>query len=355
MYFLSIIAIFKNEENIMSEWIEHYLAEGVDHFYLINNGSNDDFKRITKPYEQKDIIEIVNDATKYSQVSLYNKYYLNKIKKETNWIIVADLDEFLYSRKDYKTISQYLSKLPNDVGQVFVPWKMFGSSGYLHSSRSCCIDNFKWRFLYNQNIKNLTKSIINTKYLENIGIHSSNVAIKSKQITSDGKIFGQNEMNISEEILQNSAIHCNHYAIQSFEWFKRVKMTRGDATTKMHDKVRNISYFNSYDDNNLTEFNPIDNDNDNMFKEKIMDDELANKRNKFKVFYGNIFYYDVTSFVYKYFFDRRSNNIVIGSRIVLNDYFGNPVEGKEKYLVVRTGNTLKVYPEFRKTDVVIQF
>lgn len=41
MYFLSLLAIFKNEETSLSLWIEHYCWMGVDHFYLIDNGSTD--------------------------------------------------------------------------------------------------------------------------------------------------------------------------------------------------------------------------------------------------------------------------------------------------------------------------
>ena len=40
-YYLSIVAIFKNESWILKEWIEHYLNQGVDHFFLIDNGSTD--------------------------------------------------------------------------------------------------------------------------------------------------------------------------------------------------------------------------------------------------------------------------------------------------------------------------
>jgi hypothetical protein len=35
--------MFKNEAAIMREWIEHYLSEGVDHFYFLDDGSSDNF------------------------------------------------------------------------------------------------------------------------------------------------------------------------------------------------------------------------------------------------------------------------------------------------------------------------
>ena len=42
-------------------------------------------------------------------------------------------------------------------------------------------------------------------------------------------------------------LHLNHYAIQSLNFFKAVKMTRGSANTKLFDKVRDLKYFKQYD------------------------------------------------------------------------------------------------------------
>ena len=40
---LCIVAIFKNEGHALHEWIEHYLKEGVDKFFLVDNDSNDGY------------------------------------------------------------------------------------------------------------------------------------------------------------------------------------------------------------------------------------------------------------------------------------------------------------------------
>ena len=37
---------------------------------------------------------------------------LQALQKETEWLIVCDLDEFIYSRKGFETISSYLRSLP---------------------------------------------------------------------------------------------------------------------------------------------------------------------------------------------------------------------------------------------------
>ena len=53
MHEISIISMFKNESSIIKCWIQHYIDEGIDHFYLIDNGSTDNFKTEIKDYMNK--------------------------------------------------------------------------------------------------------------------------------------------------------------------------------------------------------------------------------------------------------------------------------------------------------------
>jgi glycosyltransferase involved in cell wall biosynthesis len=91
---LCVVAIFKNESDILKEWIEHYLQQGVDKFFMIDNGSTDNYYNILEPYIKNNKVELVIDTTKFAQTNLYNKYYLNKCKAY-EWVIVCDLDEFI--------------------------------------------------------------------------------------------------------------------------------------------------------------------------------------------------------------------------------------------------------------------
>ena len=64
--FLSTIAIFKNEEDILDEWIRHHLWQGVEHFYLINNGSTDNYLEILQPYIDSQKVTLYNLFGKHS-------------------------------------------------------------------------------------------------------------------------------------------------------------------------------------------------------------------------------------------------------------------------------------------------
>src|SRR5690348_9778161 len=83
-YYLSIGAIFKNESHILGEWISHYLYHGVEHFYLINDESNDEYMKILQPYINKDIVTLYNvkDEPKYNgrQGVIYKRYFMELLQ-----------------------------------------------------------------------------------------------------------------------------------------------------------------------------------------------------------------------------------------------------------------------------------
>ena len=82
MYSISVLAMFKNEYSTIKEWIEHYLAEGVEHFYLIDNGTNDNTYNIISRYSH--YITLIKDARRMeigTQTFLMNTLYLHKIRK----------------------------------------------------------------------------------------------------------------------------------------------------------------------------------------------------------------------------------------------------------------------------------
>jgi hypothetical protein len=70
-------ATFKNESEIMDEWLTHYVNEGCEKFYLIDNGSTDNNQESFAKYQ--DMICIVNYPTRHAQAQLYNTYFLDKI------------------------------------------------------------------------------------------------------------------------------------------------------------------------------------------------------------------------------------------------------------------------------------
>jgi hypothetical protein len=270
---LCLLAIFKNESHILKEWIEHYLNQGVDKIFLVDNGSTDSYYSILQPYISTGKVDLVKDNKKYAQVELYNKHFLHKCKAY-DWVIVCDLDEFIYGRKYCNSIKEFLSKVHDSFSQVFIPWKMFGSNGYdtmEQEQPSSVISTFTKRINNNDVRHNrsrfftykgkgpikciYSKCIVRTKYLLKIDIHYSETS-NNRHITScvlqNNYIHPDKHFTeVNEYIIEHSALHLNHYAIQSFNWFMKVKATRGDINSANNDNVRNKEYFKNFDFNDI--------------------------------------------------------------------------------------------------------
>jgi hypothetical protein len=276
---LAVVAIFKNESAVMREWLDHYLREGASHFFLIDNGSTDQYLPLMQPYISRGVLDLVCDDKLHAQEELYNKHFLGRCRRY-DWVLVCDLDEFVYARRQFSRISDYLFSLSPGVGQVFVQWKMFGSSGYVEQPASA-VQAFTRRSNYDKSSgyqgvetirgvrRSLTKSIVRTRCLLRLGIHGSHIASVPGvvEITSQSTLTPLLRPDtifqpIDEDILESSCLHLNHYAIQSEDWFRQVKMTRGSAASSGAARIKSsFAYFLDYD--------AVSNDQ--------VDDELAKK------------------------------------------------------------------------------
>lgn len=250
--------MFKNESEILKEWLEHYLDEGVEHFYLIDNGSDDNFIEVIEPYMNH--ITLIKDEERgdKTQITIYNRHIL-PVLNNSEWIMGIDLDEFVYTSDG--TIAGKLRNIDKNIGQILIPWKYYGSSGHKYQPSSV-IDSFCYR--RKAPYEAPTKPICRTVSINDIDVHFCNLKDDYKTVDSTLKNeileLNWNMGTISEELIDNSVFKINHYMIQSLDWFRRVKISRGSANYS--NNHRNEEYFKEWDYND------------------ILDDELACKKHK---------------------------------------------------------------------------
>jgi len=219
-YTLSLLTICKNESMVIEEFIEHYLWQGVQHIYIIDNGSTDDTKDKIKKYSK--YITYYYKTEPHKQIDHYNDVY-KKIKHKTKWLIVADVDEYIYNKNKNNNICDFVNTLDySKIAAVQLNWNMFGSSGYINQPES-----IRKSFTFKKiDLDDNPKSIVNTSLTKSLNIHTHNYT--------------------NDNIIQNpSELQLNHYAIMSEEYFRSVKMTRGAADNVVN--VRDMNYFDKYD------------------------------------------------------------------------------------------------------------
>lgn len=254
-HYLSVAAIFKNESWNLKEWILHYKHHGVDHIYLVNDFSDDNYLPIVEPFINEGFVTLFQNDVKEKyvgrQVDLNNKYFL-PICNETQWIAQIDLDEFIYSPKciDLKEI---LRKYEN-YGTVVSNWVWFNSNDFLKQPNGI-VKNFIKRAEFGDRVWmthrshaavngqeepewfNLwaPKSIANTKFnVRSFNIHDIATSGPSINLSFVGKP-------------NDPEILINHYQIQSREFWEKVKMTRGALNNWYSANARGWHTFYSLD------------------------------------------------------------------------------------------------------------
>ena len=235
---IAVLTCFKNESHILEEWISHYKNRGIDHIYMINDFSTDNYLNIVQKYINDGFITIFNSdiQTKKTgkQILLYNKYFKDIVKSlKYKWCFILDMDEFLYSPNEInlnKVIEKY-----NDYSQLHIGMHNFGSSNLIKQPDNV-VQNFVYRSKYDESKSYIShKSGFKSCDLINFNIHSHDVK---------GKHLFINQYNNSDLII-------NHYSIQSLELFKNRKLIIGDVNNFYNSDQMSMKYFNNRDDNEI--------------------------------------------------------------------------------------------------------
>ncbi len=124
---LAVCSIFKNEAPYFAEWLEFHELSGVQHFFLYDDGSTDDFMPILQPWIDRGLVT-VRKAGHRRQVAVYN-HCLRHGARRARWVAFIDLDEFLFNPSG-EELPSVLEKYSGCSG-VFVHWILFGSNGHV--------------------------------------------------------------------------------------------------------------------------------------------------------------------------------------------------------------------------------
>ncbi len=232
--------MFKNEAINIEEWIKHYLHHGVDHFYMINDASTDDFLSILQPYIDNNIVTLYNTSFPYylgRQKNLYNTYILPNIK-QTKWLVMVDMDEYLWSPKDINL--KNVINLFNHLGQIQFYDVLFGSNGHITQPKSI-VNSFTKRQAVP---RKCLKYMVNSNYeFSSLNVHHATF----KDLSFENIRYFQ---MISLDYFVN-----NHYNCMSKEWWVTVKMTRGDSD---HYHQRTLDDFDRLDVNEVEDLRLVE-------------------------------------------------------------------------------------------------
>jgi hypothetical protein len=114
--------LVRNEEDILEPLLDYHLAQGVDAFVAMDNGSADRTPEILRAYEQRGVLEILpcEDSRRFLQSA-----YVTRMARHASaahgadWVIDGDADEFFWPA--FGSLKDVLAAVPERYGAIEVP------------------------------------------------------------------------------------------------------------------------------------------------------------------------------------------------------------------------------------------
>jgi hypothetical protein len=220
VFYLSILAIMKNEAPYVSEWIEYHLLVGVQKFWLGDNDSQDNLTDVLHPYMALGIVSLVQWPGPIGQVAVYNKYHL-VVSSLSYWVAIIDLDEFLVPIGTH-SVSVVLRAFEGSPG-VTANWVMYGSNGKEKKEDGLVIERFQYHSNWGICENKHTKAIVNPRMVRKMGLHEHDYLYGLLSRSPNGQ---WNQRRMFDRPPIHEVLRINHYWTKSFEEFRQ-KKSRG--------------------------------------------------------------------------------------------------------------------------------
>ncbi len=227
-YELSLCAIFHNEADFLREWVDFHKKMGVEHFWLYNHLSSDDYESEISDYIKDGSVEIIPWHISYENINEWNFVQcaayndcLKRSKNKTSWLIVIDTDEFIFPLKK-KTIVEFLKDFKKESG-IGVNWLMFGTSNFIKVPKGQMLKYLTWRANDDYSAHTHIKSIVRPECITHFeNPHYGNYVAGKSQVNEDHVPF----MLHLTPYRSTKKIRINHYWTRDGDFFLTKKIPR---------------------------------------------------------------------------------------------------------------------------------
>jgi len=129
---ICVVAILKDEERFLEEWLAYHRLIGVDHFLLYDHAAEQPLEALLAPHRgyvtvidwSKDDPSLAGDT---AQLRAY-AHALGILPPDCSWVSFLDGDEFIVLRQ-HETLRDFLGEF-DDFGAIRLNWHVFGHNGH---------------------------------------------------------------------------------------------------------------------------------------------------------------------------------------------------------------------------------
>lgn len=242
-YKMAIMAIFKNEDSYMEEWLDHHIKEGFDHIYLYSNDPDMNKYKYLSSQKYKGYITVIPWIDKKNDINgtVQRKAYTHCVqtyKNEYQYIMMLDLDEFVINITG-NSVRNYIESLnPKYTKALKIQRYNFGSNGHIKRPKGKIMDNYN----KHEKICSSYKTMANIDFVDTskifYGVHDFRYNRNQGKIYNkyfDYKYKGYPN-GCKKENLNETPLVINHYYTKSYdEYLNRCHMWKNGG-------INNVGY-----------------------------------------------------------------------------------------------------------------
>lgn len=267
---LTLVGTLKDEGPFILEWIAYYKVIGFNRFIIYSNDSTDGTTEILDALDRAgEIVHVENSVVNENepqdpQVRAYRRAKLRKDVKQSDWVLVADGDEFLNIKTENGTMNELFAAM-GEANVISATWRVHGNSGREKFSDKLIIDQFRDAAATNEHTYQRYwgfKSLFRPQGVRRFGVHRPKFA--PRFLTDTSPIIWRNGSgeNITKHILKQGwrsqaetlgydLVQMNHYMIRSSESFL-MKRLRGTANSADENRI-DFEYFQMFNANTVVD------------------------------------------------------------------------------------------------------
>lgn len=249
---LGLCTIQRNRGPWIKEWITFHAMVGFEKFYFFTHRCDDNSTEVLMELSRHFDIKAFNLTPDVAvpQLAAYH-YAYEQFNHEVDWMGFIDGDEFLFSPQSLdlrEALARYDYQRLSALG---VYWACFGSSGHQTEPQGLLTENYRHRapddFPSNSHIKSLVRGRQGSQFQLAGNAHYFKTIYGTVDEQLQPITGGLTTYKPSFDILR-----INHYACQSYEFFKTFKQNSGAADGNPH-LVRPQSWWEEYDRNEVVD------------------------------------------------------------------------------------------------------
>lgn len=225
-YYLALAGLFQNEGRFLKEWIEFYRMIGVEHFYLHNHNSTDNYLEVLQPFIDEGIVDLIDikkvPKTRKEWSLLQFEIFTSAAKRaaaDSEWLMIVDTDEFLFPVQE-KNLRPVLEKY-DEYASLGVNWRIFGTSDVKRiGADELMIEKLKMAEAPGDRH---VKSIVKPRYVEKYTsshypeLKEGYLPISENYEYFYGAFLPESSMNV---------LRINHYWSRDYDFFESRKLKR---------------------------------------------------------------------------------------------------------------------------------